>query len=122
MEGYLLHVGIAHGLCHTFAFIVAGPGSYGIHMAPVILGLRVDFRIYGWEKMRLVIFPLFPVHMHKEQCIFMKQNRTLDSDKHLQMRELSEGSSVFCAPYFKCQWDTVFLSILSVTSVFRKKK
>lgn len=44
---YLLHVGIAHGLGDALAFIVAGSGSYGIHVAPVILGLRVDFRVCG---------------------------------------------------------------------------
>lgn len=42
---YLLHVGIAHGLSNALPFIVAGSGSYWIHVAPVILTLRVDFRI-----------------------------------------------------------------------------
>lgn len=50
LNQYLLHVGIAHGLCNTFALVVAGPGSYGIHVAPVVLTLRVDLRIY--EKAR----------------------------------------------------------------------
>lgn len=50
LDRYLLHVGVAHGLCNSFAFVVAGSGAYRIHMAPVILTLRVDFRIYEREK------------------------------------------------------------------------
>lgn len=61
---YLLHVGIAHGLCDTFAFIIAGPRSYWIHVAPVILTLRVDFRIYNGRKVRLFSSFLFPVHIN----------------------------------------------------------
>lgn len=50
VHGYLLHVGVAHGLRDALAFIVAGPGANWIHMAPVILTLRMDFRVYEGEK------------------------------------------------------------------------
>lgn len=41
----LLHVGIAHGFRNTFALVIAGLGSYGIQVAPVVLALGVDLRI-----------------------------------------------------------------------------
>lgn len=54
---YLLHVGVAHGLRNPFAFIVAGAGAYRVHVAPVFLALRVDFRVYEKEKRDRVFIP-----------------------------------------------------------------
>lgn len=42
---YLLHVGITHGLSDAFVLIIAGSGSYRIHVAPVVLCLWVDLRV-----------------------------------------------------------------------------
>lgn len=56
---YLLHVGVAHGLRNPLAFIVAGSGAYRVHVAPVFLALRVNFRVYEEKRNRVFIPPCF---------------------------------------------------------------
>ena len=44
-RAYLFHVGVAHGLRHPLALVVARPGADGVDVPPVLLVLGMDLRV-----------------------------------------------------------------------------
>lgn len=49
-QQYLFHVGVTHCLSHPLALVVACPGANRVHVPPVVLILRVHFRICKKKK------------------------------------------------------------------------
>lgn len=120
LDQYLLHVGIAHGLRNTFALVVAGPGSYGIHVAPVVLSLRVDLRIY--EKARDNETSLFLPHAAPSSLLGTMS--IYDGPRKPFTTETCSREAVLWAPgsQFQALWHSLCFSSLDSNPHMKKQR
>lgn len=120
LDQYLLHVGIAHGLRNTFALVVAGPGSYGVHVAPVVLSLRVDLRIY--EKARDNETSLFLPHAAPSSLLGTMS--IYDGPRKPFTTETCSREAVLWAPgsQFQALWHSLCLSSLGGNPHMKKQR